>query len=136
MTVLIPSHTDADDAVIQPITFILADRRLVTIRYSEPRAFASFPQRAEKTALGLSNGESILLGLLEFAEGRAIWCCNCATAPGNSLVAPRSSPPGGVRNSVFPTIFLSPFGTTRRAWQRPDRVTRCLILPAMIASGL
>lgn len=65
MTALIPSHTDADDAVIQPITFILVNHRLVTIRYTEPRAFSTFPQRAEKTDLGLSNGESILLGLLE-----------------------------------------------------------------------
>lgn len=65
MTALIPSHTDADDAVIQPITFILSDHRLVTIRYTEPRAFTTFPQRAEKTALGLTTGETILLGLLE-----------------------------------------------------------------------
>jgi magnesium transporter len=65
MTALIPSHTDADDAVIQPITFILVNHRLVSIRYTEPRAFSTFPQRAEKTDLGLSNGESILLGLLE-----------------------------------------------------------------------
>lgn len=65
MTALIPSHTDADDAVIQPITFILSDHRLVTIRYTEPRAFTTFPQRAEKTSIGLTSGETILLGLLE-----------------------------------------------------------------------
>lgn len=65
MTALVPSHTDMDDAVIQPITFILANHKLVSIRYTEPRAFSTFPQRAEKTDLGLSNGESVLLGLLE-----------------------------------------------------------------------
>jgi magnesium transporter len=65
MTALVPSHTDADDAVIQPITFILCDHRLVTIRYTEPRAFTTFPQRAEKSGLGLSGGESILLSLLD-----------------------------------------------------------------------
>lgn len=65
MTALIPSQTDGDDVVIQPITFILAGHRLVTIRYTEPRAFNTFPQRAEKTVLGLSSGETILLGLLE-----------------------------------------------------------------------
>lgn len=65
MTALVPSHTDADDAVIQPITFIVCDHRLVTIRYTEPRAFTSFPQRAEKSGLGLSGGESILLSLLD-----------------------------------------------------------------------
>ena len=70
MTALIPSHTDADDAVIQPITFILIDHRLVTIRYTEPRAFTTFPQRAEKTGLGLTSGETILLGLLEAVVDR------------------------------------------------------------------
>ncbi|QYZ72067.1 magnesium/cobalt transporter CorA [Neotabrizicola shimadae] len=70
MTALIPSHTDADDAVIQPITFILSDHRLVTIRYTEPRAFTTFPQRAEKTSLGLTSGETILLGLLEAVVDR------------------------------------------------------------------
>lgn len=65
MTALIPSHTDTDVVVIQPITFILCKHRLVTIRYTEPRAFDTFPQRAEKTALGLSSGETILLSLLE-----------------------------------------------------------------------
>lgn len=65
LTALVLSHTDSDDAVIAPITFILKDGRLVTIRYSEPRAFTIFPQRAEKTALGLADGVSVLLGLIE-----------------------------------------------------------------------
>lgn len=65
MTALIPAHSEGDDAVVQPITFILCDHRLVTIRHTEPHAFTTFPQRAEKTALGLSGGETILLALLE-----------------------------------------------------------------------
>jgi magnesium transporter len=65
MTALIPSHTDADDAMIEPISFILVDHRLVTIRYTEPRAFTTFPQRAEKASIGLSSGETVLLGLLD-----------------------------------------------------------------------
>jgi hypothetical protein len=65
MTALVPSHTAADDAVIQPITFILCDHRLVTIRYTEPRAFTTFPQRAEKSGLDLSGGGSIPLSLLD-----------------------------------------------------------------------
>ena len=70
MTALVPSHTDGDDVVNGPITFILADHRLITIRYTEPRAFTLFPQRAEKAALGLSNGETTLLGLLEAVVDR------------------------------------------------------------------
>lgn len=65
MTALVPSHTDGDDALIAPITFVLTQHKLVTIRYTEPRAFTTFPQRAEKTSLGLSGGESVLLGILE-----------------------------------------------------------------------
>lgn len=70
MTALILSHTDSDDVVIQPITFILVDHRLVTIRYTDPRAFSTFPQRAEKAAIGLTTGETVLLGLLEVVVDR------------------------------------------------------------------
>lgn len=65
MTALVPSHTDGDDIMIDPITFILAGNRLVTIRYTEPRAFTNFPARAEKADLGLRQGQDVLLGLLE-----------------------------------------------------------------------
>ncbi len=70
MTALIPSHTDGDAVLLEPITFILTGRRLVTIRYHEPRAFLTFPQRAAKTDLGLTDGESVLLGLLEVVIDR------------------------------------------------------------------
>lgn len=65
MTALIPSHTDGDEPVMAPISFILTDHRLVTIRYTEPRAFVAFPQRAEKVVMGLRSGETVLLALLE-----------------------------------------------------------------------
>ncbi len=65
MTALIPSKTDSDDAVVEPITFVLTDHRLVTIRYTEPLPFAAFPARAEKAGLGLSSGETVLFALFE-----------------------------------------------------------------------
>lgn len=65
MTALILSQPEGEDPILMPVSFILTDHRLVTIRYHDPRAFSSFPQRAEKTALGLADGESILLALLE-----------------------------------------------------------------------
>lgn len=70
MTALILSHTDGDDIVIDPITFILTSDRLVTIRYSDPRVFGSFPARAEKNAVGLERGQDVLLGLLEAVVDR------------------------------------------------------------------
>ena len=38
---------------------------LVTVRYHEPRAFQTFPQRAEKVDTGCHSGDTILIGLLE-----------------------------------------------------------------------
>lgn len=70
MTALVLSHSDSDDILIDPITFILTGRRLVTIRYTEPRVFAGFPARAEKTQLGLKDGQDVLLALLEAVVDR------------------------------------------------------------------
>lgn len=65
MTATLPAHTDSDEPVIAPVTFVLAGKRLVTIRYHEPRAFQTFPMRAEKASIGCTSGETILIGLLE-----------------------------------------------------------------------
>jgi magnesium transporter len=65
MTATLPAHTDGDDPVMSPVTFVLAGNRLVTVRYHEPRAFQTFPKRAEKVSIGCTNGETILIGLLE-----------------------------------------------------------------------
>ena len=65
MTATLPAHTDGDRPEMLPVTFVLAGERLVTIRYHEPRAFQTFPARAEKADTGCSNGETILVSLLE-----------------------------------------------------------------------
>ena len=48
MTATLPAQTDGDHPVMSPVTFVLAGDRLVTVRYHEPRAFQTFPLRAEK----------------------------------------------------------------------------------------
>lgn len=65
MTAMVLSHSDGDDVIISPITFILSGARLITVRYEEPRVFTSFPERAQKTAIGCADAESILMGLLD-----------------------------------------------------------------------
>ena len=50
---------------MSPVTFVLAGGRLVTIRYHEPRAFQTFPLRAEKADLQCTSGQTILIALLE-----------------------------------------------------------------------
>jgi len=65
MTAILPAHTDSDDPRMYPVSFVLTGDRLVTIRYHEPRAFRTFPLRAEKVAMGCRTGEDVLLALLE-----------------------------------------------------------------------
>lgn len=65
MTVTLPAHTDGDDPQMAPVTFVLKDELLITIRYHEPRAFKTFPIRTQKVAAGCENGEGVLVALLE-----------------------------------------------------------------------
>lgn len=65
MTATLPAQTDVDDPLMSPVTFVLAGTRLITVRYHEPKAFKTFPQRAEKVATGCTSGDTILIGLLE-----------------------------------------------------------------------
>ncbi len=65
MTAILPAHADADDPEMAPVTFVLTPDRLVTIRYHEPRAFSSFPLRAERTGMEMPDAVSVLVALLE-----------------------------------------------------------------------
>lgn len=70
MTATLPARTDSDDLLMGPVTFVLAGGKLITVRYHEPRAFKTFPQRAEKVSLGCTNGEAVLIALLEATVDR------------------------------------------------------------------
>ncbi|PKP63587.1 MAG: magnesium transporter, partial [Alphaproteobacteria bacterium HGW-Alphaproteobacteria-8] len=48
MTVTLPSDTDGDAPHLDAISFVLSHGRLLTVRHSTPRAFDTFPVRAEK----------------------------------------------------------------------------------------
>jgi magnesium transporter len=65
MTATLPAQTEQDQPVMAPVTFVLAGHRLITVRYHEPRAFVTFPLRASRVNLGCSNGEAVLVALLE-----------------------------------------------------------------------
>ena len=70
MTATLPARTDSDDLLMGPVTFVLVDNKLITVRYHEPRAFKTFPQRAEKANLGCASGDSVLMALLEAVVDR------------------------------------------------------------------
>ncbi len=65
MTALIPANTEDDAPVVAPVTFVLTGRRLITIRYHEPKAFALFCQRSTRGTNDLDTGEDVLCGLLD-----------------------------------------------------------------------
>jgi magnesium transporter len=65
MTASLPAYADGDNPVMSPVTFVLAGKRLVTVRYHEPRAFQTFPLRAGMADMQCTNGTTILVALLE-----------------------------------------------------------------------
>lgn len=46
MTAILPSHADGDDPDMLPVSFVLAKDTLITLRYHDPRVFATFPALA------------------------------------------------------------------------------------------
>jgi len=65
LTATLATRADTGHPVAAPVTFILVGHRLVTVRYDTPRAFETFPQRAERFDLGCNDGDSVLLALLD-----------------------------------------------------------------------
>src|SRR5690606_38400039 len=70
MTAVLPARSEADAPEMAPVTFILADGLLITVRYHEPQAFRTFPLRAEKASMGCDSAESVLIALLEVIVDR------------------------------------------------------------------
>ncbi len=61
---LLIRSTDSHPA-LSPVTFVLSDQRLVTIRYEAVKAFGNFAQRALATGVDAGAGGEALLGLLD-----------------------------------------------------------------------
>lgn len=65
MTATLPARTDADLPEMAPVTFVITNDALVTVRYHDPQAFRTFPMRAEKSSMGCEDAESVLMALLD-----------------------------------------------------------------------
>jgi magnesium transporter len=67
MTAIVLHQPDLpfEPPIAKPITFILVGNHLVTVRYTEPRAFAIFVGRAQKKDAPCTTGAAVLVGLLE-----------------------------------------------------------------------
>jgi magnesium transporter len=65
MTATLPAKTDSEDVQMAPVTFVLTEQRLITVRYHDPRVFNMFAARAEKAGVGGTNAQAALVSLLE-----------------------------------------------------------------------
>ena len=66
MTMTAMANLDTDEPVKSPVTFVLRENILVTVRYAEPKPFKLFTVRASKPGgVLLGGGEAVMLGLIE-----------------------------------------------------------------------
>lgn len=70
LTATLPARSDSDDLLMAPVAFVVARGKLVTVRYHEPRVFKTFPQRAAQSNLGCTDGDTVLVALLEATVDR------------------------------------------------------------------
>jgi magnesium transporter len=66
MTITALYNSDTDEPQKTPITFVLRNNQLVTVRYADPRPFRLFERLCLRpTANPYTSGEKVMLGLLE-----------------------------------------------------------------------
>jgi magnesium transporter len=66
MTMTAMTNLDTDQPMKSPVTFVLRENILVTVRYSDPKPFKLFVVRASKPGGVLrGGGEAVMLGLIE-----------------------------------------------------------------------
>lgn len=69
-TATIIAQADSEMPISRPITFVLIEHRLVTIRYSNPQPFRQFVHHTQRPGTPCGSGEDILAGLLDAVVDR------------------------------------------------------------------
>lgn len=66
--------SDGNHRIVSPVTFIMTDKLLISVRYAEPKPFAIYVARTAKSGNGLVNSRTnslcILLGIIEANTNR------------------------------------------------------------------
>lgn len=70
MTATLLSGTTTESPEALPVTFVLANHSLITLRYSEPKSFQIFSGSAQHIDGDYASKETVLLGLLESVVNR------------------------------------------------------------------
>lgn len=65
LTAPVLATSKTEKTVSEPVTFVVAGNRLVTVRYHEPYSFVRFVDTAARQVQGCSTGQAVLIGLLE-----------------------------------------------------------------------
>ena len=66
MTITAMTKLDTDEPVKIPVTFVLRENILITVRYSDPKPFKLYAMRAAKPGgITLGGGEGVMIGLIE-----------------------------------------------------------------------
>jgi magnesium transporter len=65
MTVVLPGLSTSKTPLSGPVSFILSATRLVTVRHHAPRPFETYPDRAEKSAIGCKSPDQVFIGLID-----------------------------------------------------------------------
>ncbi|MCH9626684.1 MAG: Magnesium transport protein CorA [Chlamydiales bacterium] len=65
MTVNVLSKAEGKHPFLSPITFILNEKRLITLRYANPRPFQIFARKLERNYRGQVRAEQVCLNILE-----------------------------------------------------------------------
>jgi magnesium transporter len=71
MTATLMCQSDTANPRTTPVTFILADHRLVTVRYDEPRPFSIVTNKLARHCPVTVSGESVLMDILDAVIDRA-----------------------------------------------------------------
>lgn len=70
LTANLMSLPNGRDPITAPVTFVLAEGRLVTVRYHAPRPFQTFVELSMKQPMGCTNGHAVLIALFEVIVDR------------------------------------------------------------------
>ena len=70
LTVVLSGHSDSNQPISGPVTFICQTNRLITVRHHRSRPFETYPERADKVGPGCTDGSRLFLSLFEEIIGR------------------------------------------------------------------
>jgi magnesium transporter len=103
LTARLLCRADESDPVLTPVSFILKDTTLITVRYEQPRAFQMFAHKVSRVSGLGQSGEEILAGLMETILDRSADILQLAGERvdrlSSAIFAPNTNP--GRRNTEY-----------------------------------